>query len=915
LTHDQQTTRMTPAAFEQWCHALALSPSTRDYLSTIRGRPPIRRVTSRAGNVSGTYPSRKMGVTIQFESHKVELWAILAMDHDPEVLEFFDQPDSIKLRYPGTSGQKMQGHYYTPDFLVLRKGSICFEEWKSESELHRLAQRSPMRYQPVEGGGWRCPPAEEAVATLGLPFRVRSSAELDPTYIDNLIFLEDYFGVSLSIPAQVHTYVLQRIQEIPGLPLAALVGDGSGVRPNDVYAMLAQNMLYADLYAAPLIQHGRVRLYLSEDAARAYAHRLPTRLTSRVGSPLPEVAAPLTPNTPFLWDGLCWTLINPGETTTTLLSEQGQPAQIPSSLFFHALEAGEIRPLGATSELPISSPEVDRRMSLASPADLRQANERYAQVVAYLQGEKDAYAKSPSRTLHRWVARFREAEETLGCGYVGLLSRKTAQGNRTPKAPQAPRDLMETFITQIFETSRKAPAASVYRAYEQECTKRNLTALSARAFYDRIRQRSGPHQTEAREGARAAYREQPWFWELQHDTPRHGSRPFEIVHIDHTELDIQVLCSSTGQLLGKPWVTFMMDAYSRRVLAAYLTFDPPSYRSVMMVLRICVQRFERFPQSIIVDGGKEFHSVYFESLLAQHRCTKKYRPWAQPHFGSVIERLFKTTNEQFLYTLLGNTQAAKQARLLTRAVDPREHALWTLPDLYTYLVEYLYTVYDQNEHSSLGMSPQAAYLWGMRQGGEREHRRVAYTDRFLKETCPTTAKGTAVVQKGSGIKVNHFYYWNNVFRSGEVVKTSVPIRFDPFDISTAYAQVQGQWVTCRSNHVGLSGHTERELFLATQELRQNAKRDGARAELSAARLAHHMSNAGSHEELLRQRWKDLEGKKVHALIAGQSGHPQTLGGVVPLPSGPPEAVKEAARLSALSKPVDVSRLKRLGEYR
>ncbi len=879
MTHHQQTTRMTPEAYAQWCRALALPPATRDYLATIRGRLPVRRVSSRAGNVSGTYPSRKMGVTIQFESHKVELRAILVMDHDPEVLEFFDQPDTFKLRYPGTRAGKMQGHYYTPDFLVLRKGSVCFEEWKSESELHRLAQRSPTRYQPIEGGGWRCPPAEEAIAPLGLPFQVRSSAELDPTYIDNLVFLEDYFGVPLTIPAQVHTYVLQRIQEIPGLPLSVLVSDGSGVRPNDVYAMLAKSALYADLYAAPLIEHRRVHLYLSADQARAYAHRLPTRLTSRVGSPLPEVTAPLAPNTPLLWDGLCWTLINPGETTTTLLSEKGQPARIPSSLFFHALDAGEIRPLGRTEELPTTSPEVDRRLSLASPEDLRQANERYSQVVAYLQGEKETYAKTPPRTLHRWVARFREAEATLGCGYVGLLSRKAAQGNRTPKAPQAPSDLMETFITQLFETPRKAPAATVYRAYEQECKN-----------------------------------EQPWYWELQHDTPRHGRRPFEIVHIDHTELDIEVRSSSTGQLLGKPWVTFMMDAYSRRVLAAYLTFDPPSYRSVMMVLRICVQRFERFPQSIIVDGGKEFHSVYFESLLAQHRCTKKYRPWAQPHFGSVIERLFNTTNEQFIYTLLGNTQAAKRARLMTKAVDPREHALWTLPDLYTYLVEYLYVIYDQNEHSSLGMSPQAAYLWGMRQGGEREHVRVAYTDRFLKETCPTTAKGTAVVQKGCGIKVNHFYYWNNAFRSGEVVKTAVPIRFDPFDISTVYAQVQGQWITCRSSYVTLEGHTERELFLATQELRQSARRDGKRVEISAARLADHMSKAGAHEELLRQRWHDLEGKKVFAIIAGQSGHPQTLGGAVPLPSGPPEAVKEAAKLAALSKPVDVSRLKRLGEY-
>jgi putative transposase len=809
----------------------------------------------------------------------------------------------------------MQGHYYTPDFLVLRNTSVCFEEWKTEADLRRLAQLYPSRYQQMEDGRWRCPPAEEYTEPLGLTFRVRSSAELNPTYIDNLIFLEDYFGVPLSVPTQVQTYVLQRIHEIPGLPLAALVGDGSGVRPNDVYAMLAKATLYADLYAAPLIQHGRVRLYLSADQARAYAHRSPAKLINRAGSPLPEVTAPLSPNITLLWDGLCWTLINPGESTTTLLSEKGQPVQIPSSLFFQMLDTGAITQLSRGEELPRSNPEVDRRMSEATPIDLRQANERFAVVMAYLQGEKDKYVQVAPRTLHRWVARFREAEETLGCGYVGLLSRKASQGNRTPKAPQAARDLMDTLITEQFETPRHAPAASVYRAYEQECHKRNLTALSARAFYQRIKQRSGPHQTEQREGARAAYLETPWYWELEHQTPRHGSRPFELIHIDHTELDIEVLCSSTGQLLGKPWATFMTDAYSRRVLAVYLTFDPPSYRSVMMVLRICVQRYARFPQSIIVDGGKEFHSIYFGSLLAQYRCAKRYRPWAKPHFGSVIERLFKTTNTQFIYTLLGNTQAAKRVRMLTKAVDPKEQALWTLSDLYTYLVEYVYQVYDQNEHSSLGMSPQAAYLWGMKQGGEREHRRIAYDDRFLKATCPTTPKGTAIVQKGSGIKVNHFYYWNNEFRNPEVIKTAVPVRYDPFDISTAYAQVQGRWVTCRSPYVVLSGHTEKELLLATQELRQSAKRDGVRTDLSAARLAAHMSKAGAHEELLRQRWCDLEGKKVLSVIAGQSGHPQTFGGVVPLSSAQPEAVTQAAKLAALSMPVDVSRLPKLGDYR
>jgi hypothetical protein len=36
-----------------------------------------------------------MGVSIQFESHTVELWAIYLMEHDPDVLEFYDQPQSV----------------------------------------------------------------------------------------------------------------------------------------------------------------------------------------------------------------------------------------------------------------------------------------------------------------------------------------------------------------------------------------------------------------------------------------------------------------------------------------------------------------------------------------------------------------------------------------------------------------------------------------------------------------------------------------------------------------------------------------------------------------------------------------------------------------------------------------------------
>lgn len=68
--------------------------------------PPVRRVAGGRGNIHGRYPSRKMRRTIQFESH-TELGAIYLMEHDPGVLEYWDQSTRLKLHYRGPSGRQV----------------------------------------------------------------------------------------------------------------------------------------------------------------------------------------------------------------------------------------------------------------------------------------------------------------------------------------------------------------------------------------------------------------------------------------------------------------------------------------------------------------------------------------------------------------------------------------------------------------------------------------------------------------------------------------------------------------------------------------------------------------------------------------------------------------------------------------
>ncbi len=846
---------MNQREFQQWCQTLQLAASTCELIDSIRTAPPARRVQGRAGNVSGTYPSQKMGVTIQFESHKVELWAIYQMEHDQEVLEFYDQPPAFLINYQNKAGRKI-GHYHTPDFFVLRKTEAAWEEWKTEAQLQRLSEKYPTRYQKTEDGSWLCPPGSAHAEPLGLKYYVRSDAELEPLFIQNLMFLEDYLRFTALVPQEIQAQVEERVKTNPGITLASLMASQPRIRANDVYIMIALNQIYVDLAAVPLKEHSWVQLYPDQQTHEAYGLYGQAKVPSTIISTTQLVA-----NAPLVWDGRLWRLVNMGETTTTLLPERGQPMQLPSGFFLQLLDSGCISIPKTESEGRVIL-EVQRTLKEASPAELEQANHRFHAVQAYLQGQIQGYQDINKRTLRRWVKQFRHSEENYGCGYIGLVPRTGKRGNRKPKAPPESKELLDQFIAEHFETPRQAKAASVYRAYFIACEEQKIPPLSRSTFYQRLKQRRSPKQIRKRKGAKVAYAQQPWHWELTYSTPRHGDRPLSIVHIDHTQLDLE-LRSSSGRLLGRPWLTLLIDAYSRRILSVYLSFDPPSYRACMMALRICVQRFGRFPQAVVVDGGKEFHSVYFDTLLARYHCIKKTRPGASSRFGSVIERLFGTTNTQFVYNLLGNTQASKQPRTLTQTINPKGQAVWTLGDLYTYLVEWAYQIYEQSEHPALGTTPHQAYSSGLIQTGEREHRRIPYDEDFILATYPSTRTGVALIQPGRGIKLHYLYYWSDAFRNPEVERTKVPVRYDPFDLGVAYAYCQGRWVKCISQYYSIfSGHSEKELLLATQEIKRLGKLTRTSTSISAKRLADFISQVQEHETLLFQRLRDLEGHQV-----------------------------------------------------
>ncbi len=845
-------------AFEQWCQRLALSEQTRTLIAHIRSSPPSRLVQSAAGNMSGRYPSKKMGCSIQFESRRDELAFIYELEHDPTVLEFYDQPGKIHLTYHNKSGTRQVHVRHTPDFFVIREDGAGWTECKMEEHLVRLTQEQPHRYQHRADGSWCCPPGEAYAASFGLFYSLRSSRATNWIYLRNLRFLEEYVR-SPHVPdasAMVET-IRTTVMRRPGISLLELLHTLHTGGADDVYFLIVTDQLYIDLSQALLADPERVQVFPDREVAASQA----VMQSSAIPFPHPSTLT-LAVGTPLWWDGRAWTVFNPGVTEITLLSEDQQLKAIPTEAFDTLLRDGKLTILSSPT---YDSGQAAARSLLeqASPQHLAVALQRYRAL-----GHR-ANATIPARTLRRWQARFLAAEAAYGNGFVGLLPDWRLCGNRTPRLSGDTEAVLDTFITDHYETLKQQPKQEVFLLLQREAEYRQLPAPSYSTFLRRIALRSRPESIRKRQGSRAAAQVEPWYWELEQTTPRHGDRPWEIVHMDHTQLDLELVSAKTGRPLGRPWATFLTDAFSRRLLVVYLTFDPPSYRSCMMALRECVWRYARLPQTIIVDGGPDFKSTYFETLLAYYSCTKATRPWARPRFGSVCERLFGTANTQFIHNLLGNTQITKQVRQVTKAVAPREQAVWTLGDLYTYLCAWAYEVYDLALHPALGTTPREAFQMGLARCGERAHLKILYDDDFRFLSLATTRKGTAKVEPGRGVKIHYLYYWSESLLSSAVERAQVPVRYDPFDIGTAYVFVQGRWVLCRSEYyLQLRGHSERELQLASAELRKRYQNHAGEAAITAKRLADFLAQAEAQEALLVQRLHDLEAREVFARLGG-----------------------------------------------
>lgn len=829
----------------------------RQRIRRVREELPARATRSSASAGKLRVPSKKMGFAVEAEAFSTEAVAIFSWEYDADVLEFYMQPACrLKIRYLTRDGRPVTAHI-TPDALRIESvRGFVFTECKTEEELVELGKKQPQRFVRDENG-WRSPPAEEAAAALGCTFEIRSTAKNNYTLFENLGILRDYMNHGKELKADSGAKALFQLKTSSTQYASAydLIHLEPRLSADDLYILLLNQDVYFPLSNLRLSDQDEALFFANELVWRAHdLYRRcdrPSRRTKRTTDEWRQ-------GDPFTWDGVHYEVVNVGGSLSARGTSGGNNRII--NLDFDDLDklqdSGALCVGEATEENASTRELAEEILNTASPSDLQEATWRY-EVLFGAPGEKNPLRSRSARAKAYWLRDYREAEALLGNGFVGLLADR--HGNRTDKADAQSKEIALEVIRDEYETQKHKTRLLAYGVYANRCKKKGVDAVSYAMFCRYIKQRSGYKQKAAREGRKAAYGMEPQYLALERTTPRHGTHSWHIGHIDHTPLPLEFVGEQFEGFADTVWLTVLTTAHDRKVRAWYLSFDEPSYRSCMMVARDCVRRHGRLPQMIVSDQGPEFNSAYWEQLLAYLDVIKRERPGGKAKFGSVCERLWLTTQTQFVATLLGAKDLVERNfRAISPEADPKRQACWILSKFEESIENYFDTIYHNAHHGGIDMTPNHAESLSSLSHGNRPFKRIKYDEQFIARTCPTTSKGTAKVQP-SGLKINSRWYDGPELHRPGLLGTVLEIRYDPWDLGRAFAYMNGSWTEIFSEYYALfKDKTERQVRHLTQAMRLLSRGRTGRLVANAATLAEWLVGVEGQEAAARQARNDAE---------------------------------------------------------
>lgn len=377
------------------------------------------------------------------------------------------------------------------------------------------------------------------------------------------------------------------------------------------------------------------------------------------------------------------------------------------------------------------------------------------------------------RTARYWVKRYRQA------GLVGLARKERSDKSRQ-KLPAAFQQMIEGLSLRNPGLS----VATIHRRVAEVANRQGQEAPSYSLVYSVIRRIEPALVTMAHEGTKT-YSDS---FDLVHRTEAKG--PNALWQADHTELDILVK-DERGEA-RRPWLTIIMDDYSRAVAGYLLSLSAPSAIQTALALRQAIWRKSQpgwhvcgIPQVLYTDHGSDFTSQHIEQVAADLKIQLVFSAVAKPRGRGKIERFFNTLSQMLLSRLPGYARDGG-GRV----------AVLTLPELSQEIEHYLIHEYLVTPHRTTQQAPQARW----EAGGFLPH--LPDSLERLDLLLLTVAR-TRRVQR-DGIRFMGMRYIDPTLAA--YVGEEIVLRYDPRDVAEVRVFYQERFL-CRAVCQELAGQT------------------------------------------------------------------------------------------------------------
>ena len=209
-----------------------------------------------------------------------------------------------------------------------------------------------------------------------------------------------------------------------------------------------------------------------------------------------------------------------------------------------------------------------------------------------------------------------------------------------------------------------------------------------------------------------------------------AKNPLECVQIDHCILDIQLVFEETREPIGiRPWLTLVIDVYSRMIVGYFLSLMNPSAFSAGVALYMGIMPKKpllqqlglpgRWPiygkmNSVHADNAREFKGKTLELACEENNITSVLRPLKKARYGAYIERMIGNISQE-MQKKVGATQNHADKH---RDYDPVKGAGYTLAELECDLVDWIVNSYHVAKHSELNTTPLQKYMEGIMGDGK-----------------------------------------------------------------------------------------------------------------------------------------------------------------------------------------------------